>query len=235
MMKFSLKRVSAIVRKEYMDLMKNYQITIMLAVPPVYAAIFLRLGAEGAEIARTCIMMALLMVGMFIQANMISEEKEKDTLRGLMLSPASVGDVLAGKSFITFILTAAVCTFCLALANISMNISLMVLVICIGILLFISMGTLIGLIAQSVSALNTIIVPVMFFLMFGSMFAESVDNEVIRTILMNLPTTHIMKSVTSVIEGKAISELTTPLLVMTGWFLCLVVASVIVYRKKNMD
>ena len=45
--------------------------------------------------------MALVMVGGFVQAMLIAEEKEKHTLRVLMLSPASSVEVFLGKSLLT--------------------------------------------------------------------------------------------------------------------------------------
>ena len=46
-------------------------------------------------------LMAFLFVAGFVQSMVIAEEKEKHTLRVLMLSPASSVEVLIGKSILT--------------------------------------------------------------------------------------------------------------------------------------
>ncbi|GGE81639.1 ABC transporter permease [Priestia taiwanensis] len=234
MMTFSLKRVSAIVRKEYMDLMKNYQMVIMLVFPLAYALFYKRMGMEPAGIASMCIMMTLVFLTTFLQANAIAEEKEKETLRGLMLSPAGVLDVLAGKSFLTSVLTVVVSTFCLILAEVSVNINVAI-VVCIGLLLFVCMGTLFGLLAQSVSALNTMMMPVIMVLMLGSMFTKGVENELVRMIVSNFPSTRIIDSVNLAVAGSGMNDLMTHILVLTGWFVGLLVACIVVYRQKRFD
>lgn len=45
------------------------------------------------------------MVATYVQCCLIAEEKEKNTLRSLMLSPASTSEILIGKSTLTFIST----------------------------------------------------------------------------------------------------------------------------------
>ena len=47
----------------------------------------------------------MVIVGAFVQCSLIAEEKEKNTLRGLMLSPASTLEILGGKSLLSFLAT----------------------------------------------------------------------------------------------------------------------------------
>jgi ABC-2 type transport system permease protein len=235
-MTFSMKRVSAIVRKEYMDLMKNYQIVIVGFIPVIMAAIFSRFdGMEPAYIASLCIMMTLVLVGTSIQANMISEEKEKNTLRGLMLSPASTMEVLTGKSIITLIYSAVICALCLVLTGAEGNIGLVVLISLIGALAFMGIGTMISLVTNSVSAMNLVLVPILLLLMYGSMFVGLVEHELVRDILNNLVTTQIGESLSLVLKGEGFSAITHNLLVMSAWFAVSLIACIIVYRKKRFD
>jgi ABC-2 type transport system permease protein len=236
MMTFSIKRVSAIVRKEYMDLMKNYQMAIMGIVPIILAVVYSKMNImEPGALASMLIMMTLIMVPTTIQANMIAEEKEKDTLRGLMLSPANVAEVLTGKSFITIVYTAAVCVACLFIIEVQVNALFMALVILVGIISFICIGTFVGLMVNSVSVMNTILLPMMFALMFGAMFAGSVENEMAKMVLDNLITSQIIESSTLVVEGEGLDKIAHNLLVMGVWFAVSLVACIIVYRKKRFD
>lgn len=42
--------------------------------------------------------MALILVATYVQSALVAEEKEKNTLRGLMLSPASIFEIFAAKA-----------------------------------------------------------------------------------------------------------------------------------------
>ncbi|MBJ7987982.1 ABC transporter permease, partial [Bacillus cereus] len=108
-MTFSMRRFSAIFRKEVQDFKTNSQSLIMMAMPIFFAILYSRSDNFREVGASTLITMTLVLVGGFIQAMLIAEEKEKSTLRVLMLSPASSIEVLIGKSSLTGIITVAIC------------------------------------------------------------------------------------------------------------------------------
>ncbi|WP_409343820.1 ABC transporter permease [Paenibacillus sp. MBLB4367] len=105
-MTFSMKRFQAIVAKEWKDTLKNPQILLMAAMPVMFAFLFSKMDdGKDLSVMSFPILLALSMTGSFVQANMISEEKEKHTLRVLMLSPASTSEVLLSKSALTTLIT----------------------------------------------------------------------------------------------------------------------------------
>lgn len=104
-MTFSFKRVNAIFIKDWKDLQRNSYIIFTLAIPLVFAAMLSRMGEESAALNTYPINLALVIAGAFIQAAMVAEEKEKNTLRGLLLSPASTAEIFVGKSALSAVMT----------------------------------------------------------------------------------------------------------------------------------
>lgn len=105
-MTFSMRRFRAMVKKEWKDAIRNPQILLNAGMPILLAVLFRQKEADPSEptLLAIPILIAISITGAFVQANMIAEEKEKNTLRSLMLSPASKLEILAGKSATTTLL-----------------------------------------------------------------------------------------------------------------------------------
>ncbi|MGG0759751.1 ABC transporter permease [Bacillus paramycoides] len=235
-MTFSMRRFSAIFRKEVQDFKTNSQSLIMMAMPIFFAIIYSRSDNFREVGASTLITMTLVLVGGFIQAMLIAEEKEKSTLRVLMLSPASSIEVLIGKSSLTGIITVAICFInLLILGKLEGNIALLLFIFVLGMLIFTLIGTCIGLIAQNVPQTSTIGLPILMVFLIGDFIAGFVKNEVVTTIVEYLPTRHIGLAVSSVIKGEDFSAITSNLLNITIWLVAVLVITLFVYRKKQMD
>ncbi|CAM3945937.1 MULTISPECIES: ABC transporter permease [Bacillus] len=235
-MTFSMRRFSAIFRKEVQDFKTNSQSLIMMAMPIFFAIIYSRSDNFREVGASTLITMTLVLVGGFIQAMLIAEEKEKSTLRVLMLSPASSIEVLIGKSSLTGIITVAICFInLLILGKLEGNIALLLFIFVLGMLIFTLIGTCIGLIAQNVPQTSTIGLPILMVFLIGDFIAGFVKNEVVTKIVEYLPTRHIGLAVSSVIKGEDFSAITSNLLNITIWLVAVLVITLFVYRKKQMD
>lgn len=117
-MTFSWKRVNAIFVKDYKDFSRNMAVSIIIFFPPVLAALYSRMGTSSIESIYMIFNMGFAMVAAFVQSCLIAEEKEKNTLRGLMLSPATTTEILSGKSLLSFLLT----LFSIVLSAIFLNI-----------------------------------------------------------------------------------------------------------------
>lgn len=85
-------------RKEVQDFKTNSQVLLMASLPIIFAFIYSRFGQGSAGVG-IITLMAFLFVAGFVQSMVIAEEKEKHTLRVLMLSPASSVEVLLGKVY----------------------------------------------------------------------------------------------------------------------------------------
>ncbi len=75
-MTFSMRRVSAIFRKEIQDFKTNSQVLLMAFLPIILSFLFSRFGV-GKEMLGITTITAFLFVAGFVQSMVIAEEKEK--------------------------------------------------------------------------------------------------------------------------------------------------------------
>src|SRR5699024_6126375 len=93
--------------------------------------------------------MTFVMVTSYVQSCLIAEEKEKNTLRALMLSPANVQEILIGKSLFTFVTTALTMFLCMILIDYKpANLFIIGIAMVISTLFYIAIGTFVGLFCQ---------------------------------------------------------------------------------------
>ncbi|KAB2445563.1 ABC transporter permease [Bacillus luti] len=234
-MTFSMRRVSAIFRKEVQDFKTNSQVLLMASLPVIFAFIFSRFGQGSAGVG-IITLMAFLFVAGFVQSMVIAEEKEKHTLRVLMLSPASSVEVLLGKSILTACLTLCICIVNLfILDQFSGNLVLLGFIFLSGTILFIVIGTMIGLLADSVPQTSLIGMPILMTMYLAVQFEPMVENKVIKTMIEYLPTSHMAKAINSLVEGAGFSSISGHVLNVGVWLVISLIACLIVYKKKQMD
>ncbi|MBY0596724.1 ABC transporter permease [Bacillus bingmayongensis] len=235
-MTFSMRRVSAIFRKEVQDFKSNSQVLLMAAMPLVFAFIFSRFGQGSGAGLGTIILMTFLFVAGFVQSMVIAEEKEKHTLRVLMLSPASSSEVLIGKSILTVCITVVICIANLfILDQLDGNLPLLGFLFLCGTLLFIIIGTIIGLLASSVPQTSLIGMPILMTLYLAVQFEPLVENKTIKTVIGYLPTFHIDKALQSLVKGNGFSSISGDLLNILVWFVIALLVCLFVYKKKQLD
>ncbi|HDR7793075.1 TPA: ABC transporter permease [Bacillus luti] len=234
-MTFSMRRVSAIFRKEVQDFKSNSQVLLMASLPIIFAFIFSRFGQGSAGVGIITLMSFLFVAG-FVQSMVIAEEKEKHTLRVLMLSPASSVEVLLGKSILTACLTLIICIVNLfILDQLGGNLLLLGLIMLCGTVLFIIIGTVIGLLAESVPQTSLIGMPILMTMYLAVQFEPMVENKVIKTMIEYLPTSHMAKAINSLVDGAGFSSISGHMLNVGIWFVISLAACLIVYKKKQLD
>ncbi|NKX61087.1 ABC transporter permease [Bacillus cereus] len=234
-MTFSMRRISAIFRKEVQDFKTNSQVLLMAFLPIILSFLFSRFGA-GKEMLGITTITAFLFVAGFVQSMVIAEEKEKHTLRVLMLSPASSVEVLLGKSILTVCLTLGICIVNLfILDQFSGNLLLLGFIFLCGTILFIVIGTMIGLLAASVPQTSIIGMPILMTMYLAVQFEPMVENKVIKTMIGYLPTSHIVKALNSLVGGAGFSSISGHVLNVAVWFIISLFVCLIVYKKKQLD
>ncbi|MGG0185065.1 ABC transporter permease [Bacillus rhizoplanae] len=235
-MTFSMKRFSAIVRKEMYDAGKNSQILIMALLPVLLAFFYSNIDSQKEFFAGFTVAMTLTMVGSFVQAIMIAEEKEKHTLRVLMLSPANPIEVILGKSVLTiFFVIAASFASLLILGTLKGNIGMLIVILLAGTLLCIILGTIVGLLSQNMAQTSIVGMPIFLLFTLGPMLQEFVKNEIVKKAVGFLPTTHIIEGIDKVIHGKGFSAIQEHLINNAIWAAFLIVICFFVYKKKQLD
>jgi len=233
---FSTKRMYAIFQKDLKDLSKNMFVGTTMLMPIVLAAIYGAMGLDSIEIHYMMINLTFVAVTVFIQSAIIAEEKEKNTLRNLMLSPATLTEILTGKSLVSFILTVITIVICAFLTEYEPASLLPVaLAILLSSVFYLILGTLLGLLSRSVVEASVLFTPVLFIFGFGSMVLGFAEDYPILSIVEYLPNVQIIQFAEKVEAGTAIAGMLTHLGIIALWVVGAAIATAIVYRKKEMD
>ncbi|MED4402894.1 ABC transporter permease [Metabacillus fastidiosus] len=232
-MQFSIKRVNAILMKDWKDLLKNSYIIFTLALPLIFAAWIGRIGEGNSALSGMIINLTLVIVGAFIQAAIVAEEKEKNTLRGLMLSPATTAEILIGKSALSALMTIIIIIGSIFLAEFKIpSLPLFALTILIGLIIYIAIGTILGLLSRTVMETTIIGMPVMFILGMGSMFKTMIENEFILKIMSYLPNEQLDAIWTGLNSGQGVM---TNFLILLIWIVVILALTFIIYGKRRFD
>lgn len=235
-MPFSFRRMNAIFQKDWKELYKNSYILFTLAMPLAFAALLGRVGEDNAAFHSMPITLALLISGVFIQAAMIAEEKEKNTLRGLLLSPATTTEILIGKSALTFIMTVLVIIGSIFLSDFQVtHVPLFSLIIIINLIFYISIGTILGLLSRTVMETTIIGMPVMVIFGLAPMFSSLVESPAILKLINFLPSERFTAAWTAVSNGQGFSDLTSHIFILAVWAGAALVLTFVIYGKRQFD
>lgn len=181
--------------------------------------------------------MASLYVGMSLVANMVVEERERKTLRMLLVSPASLVDIVIGKSGVAFGYQLLLALIAMAITGAFIGqVGLSLLFILIGTCFSLALGLLVAGIFQSTSATGAFsgvstfifIVPVFFIAPF---FGGS-DNTLVA-IFKLLPTYYIGDGLFHAFNSTtSAASLATDLAVGVGSVLVLFALAVWALRRQ---
>ena len=145
-----------------------------------------------ADVSSSYIALSLLMsflMGTSLMASLLVEEKEKKTLRMLMVSPASYGDVIMGKLLVglgyQLVLSAVVL---IVMRGFTGNIAALLLVLLLSSCFALTLGLLLGSLLRTTTALGGItgalslvfIYPALFAGILGSLFQGSLIVQIAR-------------------------------------------------------
>lgn len=237
-MTFSIKRFKAMVAKEWKDAIRNPQILLNGGMPILIALLFnQKEGAAGdLTVLAIPILVAISITGAFVQAAMIAEEKEKNTLRALMLSPATKLEVLAGKSAVTALFACMVMAACVLLSGIpDVNPAVLILLSLLLLLIFMFLGTVIGLIARTASESSIAGLPVLLLFIFGPLFVPDMDLPVLMRVIHVLPSYQFMVAVGELLQGGELGKIAGSLLNLIVWVLVSGTLCFLVYGMKRYD
>ena len=235
-MTFSWKRVNAILQKDFKDFSRNSAVSIIIFLPIILAAISGRMGIDSIQSHFMNINMAFAMVGTYVQCCLIAEEKEKNTLRGLMLSPASTLEILGGKSLLTFVLTIVVVFFSAYLSEYRpANMAIVALAVVLSSLFYIGMGTLLGLVAKSVMESSVIVLPVIGIFTMGSFVTAWTETYPILKVAEFLPNIQLIELAEEVELGASFVQVLPNLGIIGVWIIVIFALTVVVYRKRMVD
>lgn len=227
-------RIMAIFEKDLKEFTRNAMLFTTILLPIILAFMYSRMG--GGEEALPA-MLVYLIVGVAFSAilcsgimTMMAEENEKNTLRGLMQSPASMLDILAGKSLVVVLMTAV----SLIISFLIMDVAFEWSIASIGglillALFFLNVGIAVGLTVDSVATTSVYLLPIMFIFGFTPMIETIVpdSDHFIRRLTDYLP---LYQNIS--LHGK---ETTVPLLILLAWTLVSFLYVTWSFRKRMSD
>jgi len=241
-MQYSIKRISALFVKEVKGFMKNKNVMLMFLLPVIFAVIYTNLLGNGqgghmglGDILLLCVGMNLVMASSFVIAMLISEEKEKNTLRTLMLSGVTPMEFLTGKVMITFLLSTLSNFAVFLIVGLGSKFLLpFLLLTTLVVVAMIGIGAIIGLCSPNQMATGTVGMPVIMVFLLLPMFAFV--NETVEIIAGLFPTHNLNVMLQSVFRGEGLgAEAATNLAVIFGWIVLSALGFIFTYRKVGLD
>lgn len=230
-----IRRIRAILRKEAQDIVTNFNVSIMLAIPLGIVFLFERLlGAMGpAEIAGFGVVFLGGMAGTYVPSMLLAEERDKRTLEMLMLSPATPFEIFVGKGLLTLISTLIFALLIFLVLGIPAGqIPWLLLIFGLGVAVCIPLGMIVGMLAPNLMSTGLVGMPLyMGFTLIPTIARAS---ETLRRISKVMPTAHIHEATINVIQNGAdlgyIGTTAGYLILMFG-VACAIL--VLVYRKRS--
>lgn len=235
-MNLSMKRVNAIFQKDFKDFSRNMAVSITIFLPLLAAALYGRMGIDTLQAHYMIFNMTFALVATYVQCCLIAEEKEKNTLRGLMLSPASTFEILGGKSLLSFVLTMGIIIFSAVLTEYRpANLVIVSAAIVLSSFFYIAVGTLLGLIAKSVMESSVIVLPVLGIFSFGSFVLPLAGKYPVLKVAEYLPSVQLIDIAEEVEKGMGISAMLPQFGIILLWVIATVILTIAVYRKRMVD
>lgn len=233
--------VKTLIKKDLKYCMMNTNLFVSLALPVIFCIIYKFVlsgvvGMDNTYILEVCTVFSIGIVPTTILPVMIAEEKEKYTLRSLMLAQVEGMEFLLGKLAVCIGLTMidAIVVFAITggKAENFWVYGLMVLLACIGLSF---LGAVTGLAAKDQASAGTLGAPLLLLVMLPPLFSSL--NETIEKIAVLVPTTSFQTVFLSVLDkGAFVSrENLTAIAVCVVWIIMGYAVFLIFYRKRGID
>jgi len=180
--------------------------------------------------------MTISIIPLNVLANMVAEEKEKHTLRSLMLANVSATDFLLSKAFVALVLMLidGILIFLVCQEPIGYLVYFLIFYILasLSVLFF---GALVGLLSKDQMSAGTLSSPLMIFLMLPPIFSQL--NEMIEKIAVIFPTTSFQTLYLQLSAKQPFFNQDTviAIIVCIVWIVLGVIAFMYGYKKKGLD
>lgn len=238
-MEISTRKIMILYRKDILDILKNISISISCIMPLFFAILyrymFTDLPLPEGYLLTLILALNLTMTAVIIPATSIAEEKEKHTLRTLMLSNISGLEFCMSKMLTTsslLLITNILIFFILDVSPV--HIPALILATLVGSLPMILLGAVIGLAARDQMTAGVYEVPLMLIFLLPSIFAAiSSTAEFIARIT---PCNALIQVVLKITEEQFVSKDTfLSIAVILIWILIASTIFILLFKKKGTD
>lgn len=242
-MEFSIRRVNALFKKEVKDFFKNMNVLFMCIMPIGFCILYSKLfggNRTGEYIAEwkmllLCVGMNLVLVSSFVIAMLIAEEKEKNTLRTLMLSAVSPWEFLAGKALITLVVSIVINIAMFFIAGVNAQyLGKYILLTTLVVISMIEIGAVVGIISPNQMATGIVGMPILMIILMVPMFAGL--SKTLKKIAEFLPNYNMNLMLEKVFKGDTIGTGSAySISVILIWIILSAAAFAITYNKRGLD
>lgn len=194
---------------------------------------------EMAQVYAPLALLVSLVVGTTFMPQLLIEEKERKTLRMLMVTPASFEDVLLGKLLLVLVYQVVLTMVAIAIQNVFVGqVGLVILYAVLGGLFSVSVGLLLGAAFNTVSAAAAIEGPIILIYILAGMFVgplgELFGSGRLLILVRLLPTYYIAQGVSN--ASQNVGNMGTNLLdigVILGSTIVLFAISAWILRRQS--
>jgi ABC-2 type transport system permease protein len=181
-------------------------------------------GVQG-MILVVLIVLALTMTGAFVVPTLLVEEKERHTLKTILVSPASYTDVVAGKALAGLLYALLGAGILLALNDgLRGNVVAMALAVLLGAIFLVQVGLLLGALFSTTAQVNTWSSVVMLVLIIPTWLGGNLATEWLNT---------VVRVISLARGGAPVSAMWTSFGVLAACAVVLFVAVVWVLRRST--
>ncbi|APC79792.1 ABC transporter permease [Clostridium botulinum] len=242
-MDFSIRRINALLKKEIKDFAKNMNVSVMYLLPIMFSIIYSKLLGNNSSndvmnrinILILCVGMNISLISSMVISMLIAEEKEKNTLRTLILSAVSPWEFLTGKVLITFLVSEVINI--VIFFSIGCDIQYLGKYILITTLVLFSMieiGAIIGIISPNQMATGVFSMPVVMIFFVIPAFAKA--NKTIEAIVKLLPSYHMNIMIARLFKGETFGiESTRSIAIILAWIIIALIAFAFTYSRRGLD
>jgi ABC-2 type transport system permease protein len=151
------------------------------------------------------LIMSVTMVGVFIVPYILVEEKEKSTLKAILVSPATYTDVVLGKGIVGLFYALLVAAILMAMNNgFTGNVLVTSLAVILGSVFLVLVGLLMGAAFKQLTQVNSWSSIVMVALMLPGMFGDFMPPPApVATAMKFLPTHYMTAAITQGMNNTA--------------------------------
>lgn len=238
-MDVSMRKIGVLYKKDFMDILKNISISISCVIPVFFAVLYKYLFSElpmpEGYLLSLILALNLTMGAVMIPATSIAEEKEKHTLRTLMLSNVSGLEFCVSKLLVTssfMLITNLLIFFIMSVKIAWLPAFIVITVVCA--FPVIVLGAVVGLAARDQMTAGVYEIPLMLVFLLPTIFA---DLNQVAGIIADFTPCHAMVQIVSNLTTGELASTDTILaaVVVIAWIIVAVVAFVALFKRKGVD
>ena len=237
----NMRIVNTLVKKDFKNCILNKNLLISLLIPVFFCVLYRYLlngvaDLSGTYVLQMCAIFAIGIVPTTILPLMIAEEKEKYSLRSLMLANVSGSEFLCAKLEVCVSLTFldAMLVFFIAGGKMDYIViyAVMILIASLGLSF---LGAVAGLLSKDQTAAGTIGMPLMLITMLPPLFSGM--SEMLSKAAIVVPTTSFQTVFLSAAEGERLAGKGNiiAVAVCVAWMIVGYAVFHIFYKRKGID